>query len=182
MCKYRLRNSQPSPGQEGAAEYAHVDFSYKMAPVLVEHGTERPSDWDTLTKSRWAKMNVWRPLNDIVTRDPLCICDYSTLASSDGDLKPYVMSFEGLPDNVRLKGVPRVEGFLVKYSPDGQRWWYKSEMENDEIVFIKNFDSKLDGTARCAPHGAFQSNRDYGEARRSIEVRCLVFWEGESSE
>lgn len=49
---------------------------------------------------------------------------------------------------------------------------------------IKCFDSKKDGRARRVPHTAFVDPEAEGvmEARESIEVRALVFSEGESLE
>ena len=114
--------------------------------------------------------SFWRPIAT-VTRDALCVCDYTTVAKDD--LVPYELYFEKPP------GHPKNEGALIKHNPN-HMWWYKSEMKKDEVVIIKNFDTKLDGRARCAPHGSFKSAGDYGEPRRSIESRCLVFWEGES--
>jgi hypothetical protein len=63
------------------------------------------------------------------------------------------------------------------------RWFYKSNLTPDEVLFIKCFDSKLDGRARRVPHTAFEIPGTEGkEGRESIEVRALVFHEGESLE
>jgi hypothetical protein len=63
------------------------------------------------------------------------------------------------------------------------RWFYKSNLTPDEVLFIKCFDSKLDGRARRVPHTAFQiPGTEDKEGRESIEVRALVFHEGESLE
>lgn len=62
------------------------------------------------------------------------------------------------------------------------RWYYASRMRPDEALFIKCFDSKMDGRARCSPHSAFRTEFDEGGPRESCEVRCLVFWEGEDVE
>ena len=54
-----------------------------------------------------------------------------------------------------------------------------SDMTPDDVYFVKCFDSKMDGRARCSPHSAFvdPNTKDLPCGRESIEVRCLVFWE-----
>ena len=65
---------------------------------------------------------------------------------------------------------------------EAHRWYYKSQMQPNETLLIKIFDSKCDGRARRTPHTAFQTPQDDGEARNSIEIRCFVFWEDQSLE
>ena len=60
---------------------------------------------------------------------------------------------------------------------DQHKWYYCSQMEPDEVLLFKIFDSKQDGTAKRTPHTAFSSPDDRGSARQSLEVRFLVFWE-----
>ena len=65
---------------------------------------------------------------------------------------------------------------------NAHQWYYASEMKPDEALMIKCFDSKKDGRARRTPHTAFQTDKDFGGPRQSIEVRCLVFWEDQDAE
>ena len=76
-----------------------------------------------------------------------------------------------------------LENWLVKASPQ-HKWYYLRNQTPDEVMFVKCFDSKLDGRVRRAPHSSFEDPRtkDEQKARQSIEVRCLVFWENESAE
>lgn len=63
------------------------------------------------------------------------------------------------------------------------RWYYKSNLTPEEVILIKCFDSKLDGRARRVPHTAFHvPGTEETEGRESIEVRALVFHEGEGLE
>jgi hypothetical protein len=50
-------------------------------------------------------------------------------------------------------------------------------MNVDEVLLLKCFDSKTDGRARFAPHGAFVDPTTPRDAlpRESIELRALVF-------
>jgi hypothetical protein len=62
-------------------------------------------------------------------------------------------------------------------------WYYKSGLTPEEVLLIKCFDSKLDGRARRVPHTAFEvPNTEDREGRESIEVRALVFHEGDTLE
>ena len=73
------------------------------------------------------------------------------------------------------------ETWGIRANP-AHRWYYKSRMAPDEALLLKIFDSKKDGRARRAPHTAFTSPEDYGETRKSAEIRCFVFWEDQSLE
>lgn len=75
----------------------------------------------------------------------------------------------------------RSEAWEVKANGKHQ-WYYAAGMKPDEALLIKQFDSKKQGVARRTPHTAFSAEEDYGPTRQSIEVRCLVFWEDQSSD
>lgn len=69
--------------------------------------------------------------------------------------------------------------FFIKelaYNP-AHKWYYASNMQPEECLLVKCFDSLTDGTARCTPHSAFTTEQDEGPARESIEVRCIVIWD-----
>ena len=127
-------------------------------------------------------LQVWRPIERPVTREALALLDSQSVADSD-----YVGVWVALPrpgqgafDNIYNAG----EGFEIAQilASDKHRWHYVSNMSTDEALVFKQYDSKKDGRSRQTPHCAFQSEDDHGPTRQSIEVRCLVFWEGESVE
>ena len=62
----------------------------------------------------------------------------------------------------------------------GQRWYWASRMQRDEILLIKGWDSLDDGRARFTPHGAFRhpQESDATPARESIEARTYLLFEG----
>lgn len=75
-----------------------------------------------------------------------------------------------------------MEIYSARYS-EGQQWYYCSEMEPDETLLIRCYDSSTKtGRATRCPHSAFEwrDNPD-GGVRESIEIRCLVFWENEKN-
>jgi hypothetical protein len=69
------------------------------------------------------------------------------------------------------------ETYTVLPNPD-HKWYFKYAQRPDEPLFIKCFDSLVDGRARRVPHSAFE-DAEYaeGETRESIEVRTLVFYD-----
>jgi hypothetical protein len=75
------------------------------------------------------------------------------------------------------------ETLYAKANPD-HRWYYASAMTPEEVLLIKIFDSKRDGTvARRVPHSSFSDPKTRNETTREcIEVRCLVFYEDEPTE
>ena len=60
----------------------------------------------------------------------------------------------------------------------GQQWYYFPEMQMDEALLFKTFDSETDGRARFTVHSSFEDPDAAADApaRESIETRCLVFF------
>lgn len=151
------------------------DQSYDGAEVVLNRLPEadklRP-----LTRKRWGIINVWQPLRE-VNREPLAMCDARSV--EEHELRPVTTRIVvGQPPNTINKDN---EQWHLTCSPQ-HKWYYASGMTTDEALLIKNFDSKLDGRARCVPHTAIQTPYDKGPPRQSIEIRCLVFWEHEEKE
>lgn len=69
------------------------------------------------------------------------------------------------------------EVYSVTYNP-GHRWFYYPAMQPGEALLIKTYDSLEDGRARFTAHSAFDDpgTAPGAAARRSIEVRALVFF------
>jgi hypothetical protein len=131
-----------------------------------------------LSQTRWAIINIWRPIRP-VQRDPLAVCD--ARSCSEADLRTVFAQLPSQGAGSKVSRGPGFEVFNVAHNP-AHKWYYASDMEPDEALLIKCFDSKLDGRARRTPHTAFQMEGDCGDPRESIEVRCLVFWEDQSAE
>ena len=68
------------------------------------------------------------------------------------------------------------ETWEVRYHEE-QRWCWCSAMVPEEVLMIKIFDSEVE-RAQAVAHGGFPLLGQVGPPRQSIEVRCLVFWEG----
>ena len=163
------------------AMYAHVDNSPAWARILFERifGAEEA---ERLRGSRWAIINAWRPVKPI-TRDPLGVCDTSTVA--DNDLVPvYAQATAAWGNSVKDFTGQSAEIYNVKANPL-HRWYYASSMQPDEVLLITNFDTNkgVDGQPIRAVHSAFAYESEAGAPpRESIEMRTLVVWEDRKAE
>ncbi|KAE8416407.1 hypothetical protein BDV36DRAFT_297102 [Aspergillus pseudocaelatus] len=160
------------------ARHVHVDQSESGAfEVLKDNVTALEAE--RLLKTRWAIVNIWRPLK-VVPRDPLAVSDARSF--HDEDLLEIYGRVPGKQEKKDYDAATKGRGFGMlygKYAP-GQKWYYMSDMKPDEVLLIKCYDSRKDGqTARRTPHTAFVDprTRDVKEARESVELRCLVFFE-----
>jgi hypothetical protein len=117
-------------------------------------------------KNRFAIINVWRSVAGPVLNSPMTCCDASTV--SPGDL---VASERRAQERVG-------ELELVLWNPV-HRWYYFAEMEGDEVLLLKTFDSATDGRARRCIHTAFDNPLALQDAppRERIESRLLVFFD-----
>lgn len=114
-------------------------------------------------------------------RDNLALCDARSVAEED-----LAAVHAEIPESLRKANTgysfaanARSEAWEIKAGePGAHQWYYASNMKPTEALLIKQFDSSQDVPARRCPHTAFTTSADCGPSRESIEVRCLVFWEG----
>ncbi len=144
------------------ATIIHNDYTDASAEKRVRDllEAEQAEEW---IAGRYAIINVWRSVAGPVLTTPLACCDASSIA--DGDL---VASERRAEDRIG-------ELELVCWNP-AHRWYYYPEMERDEALLIKCFDSALDGRARRSIHTAFRNPEAGADAppRESIETRTIV--------
>ncbi|MGJ7511238.1 CmcJ/NvfI family oxidoreductase [Variovorax sp. GT1P44] len=146
----------------------HNDQTFVSGPRRVRDHLP-PDEAAERLKHRFAIINLWRPLAT-VEQLPLALCDARSIAP--GDLVPSDLVY---PDKVG-------ETYSFLYNPE-HRWYWFPRLRSDEPLLMKIYDSREDGTARLTAHTAFV-HPDTGPdapARRSIELRALVFWPGEGS-
>lgn len=165
-----LRNAQLSRPNENEirepVKRAHNDFTAKSGytrarKVLIEEGIDNV---DELLQKRFALINIWRAIAPI-QESPLAVCDARSIAPQDlvaGDL--LYRNYAG-------------ETYAITYNPS-HKWFYFPQMQPDEALFIKCFDSAEDGRARFAAHTGFDDPTSPPDAapRQSIELRTVVFY------
>jgi hypothetical protein len=144
------------------ATRVHVDHTAKSGPQRVRDllGAEA----DELLKGRVQVINLWRPIRGPLQDAPLAVCDAQSVAP--GDLVPSDLVYRERTG----------ETYAVKYNPD-HKWFYVPDMQPDEALLLKCFDSETDGRARFMPHTAFDDPTAPADRlpRESIELRTLVF-------
>ncbi len=151
-----------SDGPRQPVPRVHVDHTAQSGPQRVRDLL--PGEAEQLLRGRVQIINVWRPIRGPLRDTPLAVCDARTV-------KPEQL----IPSDLVYKH--RVgETYGVTFDPQ-HRWFYVPEMEADEALLLKCYDSKTDGRARFAPHTAFIDPTTPAGAppRESIEIRALVF-------
>jgi hypothetical protein len=137
----------------------HNDYTIKSGPQHVRE-LLAPDEAEERLKNRFAEINVWRPIRGPVQSTPLALCDSRSIAQKD--LVPTDLKHEV---------------YMVTFNSK-HRWFYFPNMETNEVLLIKGFDSAEDGRARFTAHAAFEDPTapSLAPARESIEARALVFY------
>jgi hypothetical protein len=114
---------------------------------------------------RFAFVNYWRPLAGPLRDDPLAICDPRSVAPED------LVTIR----HVHADGDSEIYG--VAHNP-AHRWHFLFDMQPDEAIFFKVFDSGEDHPL-VAPHSAFTLANPPQPVppRVSFEFRLMVFYD-----
>jgi hypothetical protein len=152
----------PGLARQPAAR-AHVDQTVDSGPQRVRDVMGDAAE--ALLQRRAAIINVWRPIHHAARDWPLAVADARSVA----------------PENLIASDLifphRRGEIYVVAHDPR-QRWLYVPDLQVDEAILIKCWDS--DPTvARFAPHTAFQDPTTPAGAppRESIEFRTIAFFD-----
>lgn len=165
---HTVRNTAPEKqfGRRvrGPAGRVHNDYTEGSAPQRVRDLLD-PATAAARLARRYVELNVWRPIAGPVKASPLALCDARTVEAKD-----LVTSELRYPDRIG-------ETYAVTYNPR-HRWFYFPDMQVDEALIIKCFDSAKDGRARISVHTAFDdpTTPPDAPARESIEVRTFAFF------
>jgi hypothetical protein len=144
--------------------YTHNDYTDWSGPQRVRDLL--PGEADALLAKRFAIIQVWRPIDRPVVRNPLAIADARSIARED-----LLVAERRYPDRVG-------QTYRIAWNP-AHRWFYFPRMTRDEAIVFKVYDSETDGRARYTPHTSFDDPDTPADAppRQSIEVRCLAFFD-----
>jgi hypothetical protein len=165
---HTLRSAKPNHGEPGIREpgnRVHNDQTFVSGPRRVRDHLP-PDEAEARLQKRHAIVNFWRPIAHPVGNWPLAMCDAQSISPSD--LIPTDLVY---PEKVG-------ETYSFIHNP-GHRWFYYPDQSPDEVLLLKIYDSRTDGTARLTAHTAFDdpSSKPGSPPRRSIELRTLVFWD-----
>lgn len=166
----RPRSRRGEPGIREPVEGAHNDYTLDSGPrrvreILAENGAGR------LEGHRAALINVWRPIVGPVQDHPLAVCDARS-AELD-DFMPTEIQHFGEDD----LETPRHSGEIYSFRHrERHRWYYAPDMQPDEVLFLKCYDSAGDGRACFTGHTGFRNPACPADfiPRESIEARTLA--------
>lgn len=118
-----------------------------------------------LAAGRYCIVNIWRSISGPVVDTPLALCDSRSVAAAD------------LVESEIRYPARTGEIYLVRHNP-GHRWSYFHELQPDEAIVFKQYDSVSREVPRFTPHAAFDHPDTPPDAplRESIEVRVLVLY------
>jgi len=159
-------DQQKSKNIREPAEIVHNDYTAASGVRrLRDFHADDPDEAEKLLKRRFAIVNVWRSIAGTVYNHALAMCDSTTVRSED------LIAVE-------RRGEDRIGELQVALHHSGQRWYYYPEMQRDEALLIKTFDSETDGRSRFTLHSPFVDSDAPLDAppRESIETRCFVYF------
>jgi len=159
---HTVRRRAPDAARQPSTR-AHVDYTAASGPQRLREllGPEA----EDLAKRRFAFINVWRPIRHPAQDWPLALCDARSVDPAD-----LVATDIVYPDR-------HGEIYGLLHNPQ-QLWFYYPDMQLDEALLIKCYDSRED-IARFAPHTAFANPLTPPGAppRESIEFRTIAFFD-----
>ncbi len=164
---HTLRSADEAMREEklisGPVRSAHNDYTEWSGPQRVRDLL--PEEAERLLKGRFAVVQTWRPIRHPVQREPLAIADARSIGT-----KELIPSKRIYPDRVG-------ETYHMTFNPE-HVWYYFPNMQRNEAMVFKCFDSERDGRARWTAHCAFDDPTSPPEAppRESIEMRTLAFF------
>jgi hypothetical protein len=140
----------------------HVDHTARSGPQRVRDLL--PEEADQLLGGRVQIINLWRPIRGPLRDAPLAVCDARTVKPEH--LIPSDLIY---PNRVG-------ETYSVIFDPE-HRWFYVPDMNVEDVLLLKCYDSQIDGRARFTPHTAFTdpTTPPHAAPRESIELRTLLF-------
>jgi hypothetical protein len=144
---------------------ARVHGDYSEASGIQRVRDVMGAEAEALLQHRFAIINVWRPISGPLRDAPLALCDASSVGTND------------LVANDLLYRDRAGENYTMVFNPN-QRWFYVPDMQVDEALLLKCYDSARDGRARFMPHTAFTdpTPHDTVPPRESIELRTIAFF------
>jgi len=148
------------------ADIVHNDYTARSGiKRLRDHFADDPDEAEQLLQRRFAIINVWRSIAGPIRNHPLVMCDATSVKPDD------LVSVE-------RRAEERIGELQVALHDDTHRWYYYPEMQMDEALIFKTFDSETDGRTRFTIHSSFEDLNAAAGAppRESIETRCLVFF------
>jgi len=161
-----LRGGEDAKGG-GPALSAHVDFN--EAALRLWLGRLAPERAEEFAGKRVMNVNVWRGTKPVET-SPLAVCDARSVEKSD-----FLRVSLGKPEGGFQEGMPA--GLNMAHNA-AHRWFYYPEMQPDEALVFRLFDS-ANADWKMAGHTAIvdPTSKPGAPARESFEVRTIAVFD-----
>jgi hypothetical protein len=155
--------NQQTTVKRPAVMLVHSDYTPKSGEQRVRDIV--PDDAEELLKGRVAFYNIWKSIGDPVEELPLAMCDAQT--STDEDMLLMELKYKERTGEI----------FVMRHSPQ-HKWYYFPDMQPDDALLLKTYDSETDGRARFMGHTAFEdpTTKPGAKPRQSVEVRTMAFF------
>lgn len=164
------RSDRGEVGVRMPVEGAHNDYTLSSGPRRIREILEQNNALE-LVDRRAALINLWRPIVGPVRDHPLAICHARTTRIEDF-IPTKIEHF--LEDDLET---PHLTGEIYSFQhSDAHRWFTVSDMQPDEVLLLKCYDTADDGRAIFTGHTGFRNPDcppDF-KPRESIEVRAAV--------
>lgn len=143
----------------------HNDYTEASAPRRLRE-IVGDAEAERRMRSRWAIIQVWRPIRGVVQVDPLGICDGRSIPR------------EGFVLVQRRYKYRTGEVYHIAHNP-AHRWYYFPHMTRNEALVFKVFDSDTSKPSRFTAHSSFDDPGSPPDAppRESIETRTFAFFD-----
>jgi hypothetical protein len=150
------------------AYHVHLDFTAQAVQQMLSN-TLTAHRRKLAPYRRHVLFQTWRAISPGPQDNPLAICDGSSVPVSDSVIVDSIIGPEEIPGN-------RFDSRMCKYRST-HRWYYMSDMEPDDMLLFKGFDSDIPD-AMNAMHSSFDNPLgQHGVPRRSIEARFFAVFD-----
>ena len=163
MRNEKQQTDEATTTQRAPVMLVHCDYTDNSGPTRVRQ--LKGGEADALLQRRVAFYNVWKPLHRKVEERPLAMCDVTSASRDD---------FVTMGLRYRERDG---EIYVMRHSPRHD-WVYFPQMTQDQVIFLKTYESETDGRARFVGHSAFldPTTRPDAPFRESVEIRTIAFF------
>jgi hypothetical protein len=167
-----------SPTVQPPAAEAHVDFTQACAARIAESHYRK---WFPAGPGyrRFFAFSLWRALSPPPQDMPLALCEGRSVRDDEGTHNTKV-DVDEIPTGEALfapiEGEDQMAAATIFHHSPDHRWWYFPDMQPDEVILLKFYDSDHEKAWRC-PHTAFRdTTRPDARPRRSMEFRGIAYF------
>ncbi|MEM7018921.1 MAG: CmcJ/NvfI family oxidoreductase [Pseudomonadota bacterium] len=161
---FQVRTNEPENFFDAYSLYMHCDYRPDNIDRFGRNIVENSGKDYSLEAWDFAMYNVWRPVGGEVQKNPLVMIDASTVERED------IVNYSTVKDN------SEAQASLPVFN-ENQQFYYVPNMRPDEILVLKQLDSRPDRAFVC-PHTSFVDPSSAPDAaeRQSIDIRFMCLF------